>query len=435
LLVGWLWFVIMLIPVIGLVQVGMQTMADRYTYLPSIGLFMAVVWAMGEIAGAGKTEIGKAESRNREHGRQTAETPDFAWRTMFSARARKTAPGAGALPRPCWSSQLRRAVMAVTGAGLLVACGLDTRHQLGFWRNDVTLFQHVVDVTPENNFAGYFFLGNSQLEQGDLDAAAESYARASDLLPGFYKAQSQLGGILMTRKKFAEAEKEYREILQQRPRDALAHKFLGIALSKQERDAEAQVELETAKGLLPDDPGLVPLLAACAQRATAEQTLAGLTNRWQTGPASEIQVQMAEIENSLGNYPAAIDHYQQALALKADAIDGLNNLAWLLATCPDKALRDGPRAVTLAEQACKLTQNQTTVFLGTLAAAQAEAGRFEEAIATAQKACANASARGETNLLKANQDLLGFYQKHQAWHEPERLQPIPPPSSFEGAPQ
>ena len=378
LLAGWCWFVIMLIPVIGFVQVGIQWMADRYTYLPAIGLFIAAAWAMGDIAATSKS----------------------------------------------W-----RAVMAVAGAGLLTACGLDTRHQLGFWRNDVTLFQHVVDVTPENNFAGYFYLGNSHLEQGDLDAAAESYARAVDLLPGFYEAQTRLGGILLTQKKYAEAEVEYREILKRRPRDGAAHKFLGIALSKQERDAEAQAEFETAKGLIPDDPRLGALLATTAQRVTAEQTLAGLTNQWPAGATPEIQVRMAEIESFLGNYPAAVGHYQSALALKADALDALNTLAWLLATCPEAKLRDGPRAVQLADQACKLSGFNLTVLVGTLAAAQAEAGRFDDAIATAQKACASASAHGETNLLQANQNLLKLYQQHQAWHEPARSGPTAPPSS------
>jgi len=105
----------------------------------------------------------------------------------------------------------------------------------------------------------------------------------------------------------------------------------------------------------------------------------------------------------------------------------LNNLAWLLATCSDGGIRDGKRAVQLAEHACKSTQSKVTVFLGTLAAAYAEAGRFDEAIATAQKACANASAKRETQLLQSNQNLLALYQQHQPYHEAaEKLVPGAP---------
>jgi tetratricopeptide (TPR) repeat protein len=256
-----------------------------------------------------------------------------------------------------------------------------------------------------------------------------------DSAPGFIEARAKLGYVLLLQKKYADAEAQFREQISRYPDNLYAHLSLGLALAGQLRDGEALPEYQAARQLQPDNNAIAQMLAATTQRIKVEEMLTNLTAQLATRPTPEIHMQIAQALTFLGNYQEAIDHYQQALALKADAIDGLNNLAWLLATCPDKALRDGPRAVTLAEQACKLTQNQTTVFLGTLAAAQAEAGRFEEAIATAQKACANASARGETNLLKTNQDLLGFYQKHQAWHEPERLQPIPPPSSFEGAPQ
>ena len=97
-----------------------------------------------------------------------------------------------------------------------------------------------------------------------------------------------------------------------------------------------------------------------------------------------------------------------------------NNMAWSLATSSDPKSRDGIRAVKLAEDACQRTQFQKTVLVGTLAAAYAEAGRFDEAVATAQTACALAAAHGETNLLSRNKELLELYQNHQAYHEPAR---------------
>jgi len=105
------------------------------------------------------------------------------------------------------------------------------------------------------------------------------------------------------------------------------------------------------------------------------------------------------------------------LQIKPDSPEVLNNLAWLLATCPDAHIRDGVQAVKYAERACELTHTNVTILVGTLAAAYAEAGRFDDAMATAQKACALASAAGEQDLLQKNQELLALYLKHQPYHE------------------
>jgi peptidoglycan/LPS O-acetylase OafA/YrhL len=94
-----------------------------------------------------------------------------------------------------------------------------------------------------------------------------------------------------------------------------------------------------------------------------------------------------------------------------------NNLAWSLATNPDPTKRDGEMAVKLAEDACQRTDFKETIMVGTLAAAYAESGRFDEAIATAQQACALATKNGETNLLKRNQELLELYNAHKPARE------------------
>ena len=94
-----------------------------------------------------------------------------------------------------------------------------------------------------------------------------------------------------------------------------------------------------------------------------------------------------------------------------------NNLAWGLATDPAATNRNGALAVKLAEYACERTHYQKTMMVGTLAAAYAEAGRFDDAIATAEKACNLASESGEKGLLKKNRELLELYRKHQPYHE------------------
>jgi len=390
-LVGWLWFFVMVLPVSGIVQVGLQSVADRYTYLPSIGLFLLVVWGLAELAGIAP---GEAEARP------------------------PAAPPGGASSRP--SMALPAGALAGVGALVLAACVIDTRHQLGFWRNNITLFQHVVDVTPENDEMGWFYLGISYGEIGNLPAAEKCLATALQASPKFALAQSRLGNVLLLEKKYAAAETCLRDLIAAHPDTGAAHVSLGLALAGQHQYTTAQAEFATAQELLPNDPGVNQLLAANAAKITATETLAGLLPQLATNATPALHLQVAELQNQLGDYPAAVRHDEAALAREGTNVNGLNNLAWLLATCPDATVRNGPRAVQLAEHACQLSGYQATVFLGTLAAAQAEAGRFDDAIATAQKACATATAHQEADRLVANQSLLALYQHHQPYHEPDR---------------
>ena len=115
----------------------------------------------------------------------------------------------------------------------------------------------------------------------------------------------------------------------------------------------------------------------------------------------------------LGRMDEAVTHLKTALRTCPNTPDTLNNLAWTLATSDEAGLRDGAQAVKFGERACELTHYRETIMVGTLAAAYAEAGRFDEAIATAQKACTLASESGKPELLQRNQELLELYRKHQ----------------------
>jgi len=120
-----------------------------------------------------------------------------------------------------------------------------------------------------------------------------------------------------------------------------------------------------------------------------------------------------------GYYQEADTHYEKALQFNPYSLIAMNNLAWMLATCPDAKVRNGARAVQLGEQACQLINYRVTLNVGTLAAAYAEAGRFDDAIATAQQAIALAQEHGNGALLKKNEELLRLYQAHEAYHEPK----------------
>jgi len=125
--------------------------------------------------------------------------------------------------------------------------------------------------------------------------------------------------------------------------------------------------------------------------------------------------QLAFLLQQQGKLEEAVKHYRESLRLMPNQPGILNNFAWLLATCPDARVRNGAEAVQFAERACHLTRYNQILMAGTLAAAYAEAGRFEEAVATAQKACGLASKRGAQDLLKKNQELLELYRAHQPY--------------------
>lgn len=368
-LVGWAWFFGMLLPVVGLVQVGLQSMADRYTYLPAIGLFIAVVWT-----------VAKTAARSS------------AWRV-----------GAAGI-----------------GTGILLACSLDARHQLSFWRDNITLFRHVVEVSPEGNYMGYFYLGISYGELGELDSAARCLKRSLDANPGFELSRSRLGNVLLAQKKYAEAEPFLESEAKAHPNDFATRTTFGMALAGQQKYAAAQSEFQAALQLNPADPTVNQLAAANAPKAVAEESLAVLAGQLELNPSSEVHARAALAESVLGRYAEAAKQYHLALAQQPDFPEWLNNLAWLLATCPDNAVRNGPEAVRFARRACELTQYKQTIYLGTLAAAYAEAGQFDDAVPTAKKACDNASALGETDLFESNQKLLSLYQNHQPYHEATR---------------
>jgi protein O-mannosyl-transferase len=123
------------------------------------------------------------------------------------------------------------------------------------------------------------------------------------------------------------------------------------------------------------------------------------------------------IRQSRGETASAMDAYRKAIEHSPDWPEPLNNLAWLLAANSNPALRNGAEAVTFAERACRLTGYQHPLLVGTLGAAYAEAGRFDDAVAAATKARELALAAGQKELAKRNEELLELYRAGKAYHE------------------
>ena len=139
------------------------------------------------------------------------------------------------------------------------------------------------------------------------------------------------------------------------------------------------------------------------------------------GPEIEAREEMAMLFDATGNPRQSAAQLHQVLALKPGQLEALNHLAWLLATCPDDTVRDGSEAVRRAEDACRLTAFKQARETGILAAAYAEAGRFQEAVATAELSVKLASATGDGRTAAINQQLLAFYRAGKPWHEPATI--------------
>ncbi|MDG2307350.1 MAG: tetratricopeptide repeat protein [Candidatus Binatia bacterium] len=269
LLVGWLWFLGTLVPMIGLVQVGAQATADRYSYVPLIGLFVGVAWLGAEIA----------------------------------ARAR-------------W----RRLTVAGVAVLLLVLCLVGTRAQLSHWESARAMAARSIAVT-QGNFVMHYNLGLALQGEGDFEGARRQYERAVALEP--------------TNAKF--------------------HLNLAVVLVE------------------------------------------------------------------LGDYVDGIGRYRVAMILAPREGAAANNLAWLLATHPDGALRDGPESVRLARTALRWSGGQDAQALDTLAAAHAEAGDFIVAVRKARAAVRAARREGQPELARRVEGRLREYEAGRPHRE--RIRP------------
>jgi tetratricopeptide (TPR) repeat protein len=210
LLVGWLWYVGTLVPVIGLVQIGSQSMADRYTYLPLIGIFIAIAWAAADVARA----------------------------------------------LPGW----RRPLSACAALVVLVFAGIAWR-QAGHWRDSVTLFSHAVAV-DSHNVVGHSLLGKALYDRGSIGAARTHLERAVALRPSHTPALLNLGVLHVSKGRYDEAINFYARILQDKPDDHVAHTNMGNALLRLNRIDEAIEHLEAALREAPDTTNALILLGA-----------------------------------------------------------------------------------------------------------------------------------------------------------------------------
>ena len=251
-----------------------------------------------------------------------------------------------------------------------------------------------------------------------MAAALEHYLAALEIDPANDEAHVNAGCILTGQGKPEEAKAHFQSVLERNPRHTRARRCLGNVLFAEGSYAEAVSQYERAWQLDPDAGGTVESLALVSPRPEVSPTAAPYLRKvLDLLPTAEARAQVASAWAGQGRFQSALQGYRAALALQPQSPEVLNNLAWLLATCPLANLRDGAEAVRLAELACDLTRFERTVMVGTLAAAYAEAGRFSDAVDTARKACALAVKSGDETLRARNQQLLELYREGRPYRE------------------
>jgi tetratricopeptide (TPR) repeat protein len=399
LIVGWLWYIGTLVPVIGLVQLGSSAQADRYAYVPLVGVFMATTWSMAALA---------------KH----------------------------------WGAERWAIRAAVLVVGVLM---LLSSRQVRVWEDSDALWTHALAVTS-HNYVAHNNLAIEFKKRGELDEALNHFDEALRIAPGHPFALVGRGQCLLALGRFPEAVSCFRAAIQSEPGLSLPHQNLGAALARSGATAAAAEEFRTAlqldrdntdallglaralhrqgqaKEAIPDFLAVMELRGSDATLLSELGTAYQMSGDWQRALATfrrlvELrpdsatdQSELAFCLSRLGLAEQATEAYHKSSAL--DAIWPSKQLAraWRMATDGETGNRWGERAALLAEKVIEVTGQTDARALDVLGAAYAEAGRFGQARETATRARALARAAGQGALVQDIETRLRLYEKSQAFH-------------------
>ncbi|MDC0935920.1 tetratricopeptide repeat protein [Pirellulales bacterium] len=256
-----------------------------------------------------------------------------------------------------------------------------------------------VALDPENPEALYYMAVGLQ-QAGQVDRAAEVYRQVIARRPEFARAHAGLGSALLALGELEAAEASVRRALELQPQGAGNLCGLGEILLRQNELHDAMAQFQAALALEPDladaRAGLGRVLFELGDAAEAARHLRmALKFRPDDGRYRRV---LGDALFEQGDSPAAQEQFETALAANPNDLEVANAMAWLLATTPDDSVRNGARAVALAERVCRETGFSSSICMDTLAAAYAEAGRFDEAVSTATKATELAKSAGKEEL-------------------------------------
>ena len=434
LLSGWLWYLGMLVPVIGILQVGSQAHADRYTYLPQIGLYLALTWMAADLM---------SDWRCRRLGLACLATA-VVIPLFFCARRQVS----------CWhnSESLWTQALNCTTDNFVAHLKLgDVLAQQGSLDEAIVHYREALKIQP-NDPEVRVSLGCSLQQQGKTDDAIVQFQQAVQIKPDDAPAHNDLGDLLAQQGKTDEAIIQFQQSLQFNPDYAQAHYNLANALLQQGKADEAITQFQQAIQIKPDyaeacynlgntffrkgevDTAIVQyqqallirpdyvnarynLGYALLQNGRVDEAVAEFRKVLQLKPGhAEAHYSLADALVEKGSMAEAIAQFQQSLSFKPDFVAAQNDLAWELATSPVASVRNGRQAVELALRAEQLTGGTDLDIVGTLAAAYAEAGRFDDAIQSIQKAIDLAKTTGQPEQLTQLNSELELYRAGQPYH-------------------
>lgn len=305
----------------------------------------------------------------------------------------------------------RSVIKPAVYAALLLSLGLLTWRQCGMYRDTETLWRWTISRNP-SSWMAYNNLGTALLKTGRVEEAVAQFNKALEIQPRYAVAHNNLGNAFLRLGRAADSFAHLQEALEIDPRNAEAHNNMGNTFLQMGRTDEAAAHYAKA---LEIDPSYVEahnnLGALSLQRGRLEDSIAHLQKALAINPDNaDAHNNLANMLLRMGQIDEALAHYNKALELRPADISAQNNLAWLLATFPDARIRDGPRAIQLAERADKLTGGDNPVIIATLSAAYAETGRFLDAVKTARRALDLANGSGATDLADAIKAQLALYE-------------------------
>jgi tetratricopeptide (TPR) repeat protein len=408
LIVGWLWYLGTLVPVIGLVQSGAQAMADRYFYLPGVGIFIMLSWFAAELSAK--------------------------WRL----------------------SKIEVGMPVGLVFAILIFC---TRMQVRHWRNNFTLFGHAAAVTKNNyimrTYYGWAFLDDGQPEkalrhfrevlrvrpryseareymgmafldigkdlalEGKSDQAIEYFTGAIKTDPNNAESHNNLGAELVKVNRIDEAVEEFHEALRLEPKHHQVHNNLAVVYFKQGETDKAIAHWTEALRLKPDWTEVRKNLIRLAQRKKRrEEAIAQYIQMLQRNPDDpNVHDKLARVFYRQGKIEQAIKHWTKAIGLKLDWAEVHNNLAWVLATIEDEKLRNPAEAIRLAERACELSEYRQAEMLDTLGVAYAAEGRFAEAVKAAEKGIELARQAEDEKMIDDIRSRLELYKINKPYRD------------------
>jgi len=309
LLVGWLWYLGTLVPVIGLVQAGVQAMADRFTYVPLIGLFVIMAWGLPDLLAG--------------------------WRH-------------------------RRIALSLAASAAISAVMIFSWLQVQLWKNGVTLFEHTLSVTA-NNWLIHNNLGLTLIEGGRVEEAVSHYSEALRIKPDYAEAHNNMGVALGEGGRLEEAFYHLSEALRIKPDFAEAHNNLGIALGESGRLKEAVYHLSEALRIKPDFAEAHNNLGLSLKKGGRIEEAVNHFSE-----AVRFKPDYAEAHNNLGvalgesgRLKEAVYHLSEALRIKPDFAEAHNNLgiALVLQGRPEESVNHFSEALRIKPDFAEVQDN------------------------------------------------------------------------------